>query len=101
MRMVSRTSRRFSYRPAAAGSSVWGLLTAAALVVGLTLLVDTVSTSSATYDEVAYLRGGRTLVAHWRSIRNHTHGLSGHVLEAPASSDALGARPHGPSRVGR
>jgi 4-amino-4-deoxy-L-arabinose transferase-like glycosyltransferase len=40
----------------AAGSSVWGLLTAAALVVGLTLLVDTVSKSSATYDEVAYLR---------------------------------------------
>ena len=45
----------------AAGSSVWGWLTATALVVGLTLLVDTVSRSSATYDEVAYLR----VAAHW------------------------------------
>ena len=45
----------------AAGLSVWGLLTAAALVVGLTLLVDTVSTSSATYDEVAYLK----VAARW------------------------------------
>ncbi|HEX3448704.1 MAG TPA: glycosyltransferase family 39 protein [Isosphaeraceae bacterium] len=44
-----------------AGFSVWGLLTAAALVVGLTLLVDTVSTSSATYDEVAYLK----VAARW------------------------------------
>jgi 4-amino-4-deoxy-L-arabinose transferase-like glycosyltransferase len=44
-----------------AGSSVWCLLTAAALVVGLTLLVDTVSRSSATYDEVAYLR----VAARW------------------------------------
>jgi len=45
----------------AAGLSVWGLLTAAALAVGLTLLVDTVSMSSATYDEVAYLR----VAARW------------------------------------
>jgi 4-amino-4-deoxy-L-arabinose transferase-like glycosyltransferase len=45
----------------AAGSLVWGVLTAAALVVGLTLLVDTVSRSSATYDEVAYLR----VAARW------------------------------------
>ncbi len=48
--------------PAARQTSiVWMCLVGAAAVVGLTLLLDSVRWSSATYDEVAYLR----VAAHW------------------------------------
>ena len=39
-------------------SPVWLALVGAAAVVGLTLLLDSIHWSSATYDEVAYLRVG-------------------------------------------
>jgi Dolichyl-phosphate-mannose-protein mannosyltransferase len=41
--------------------TVWGLLTALAVLTGLALSVDAIGKSSATYDEVAYLR----VAAHW------------------------------------
>ena len=44
-----------------AGSTVWGLLTAAAALLGLALIVDSSYSSSATYDEAAYLR----VAARW------------------------------------
>src|SRR5471030_743682 len=39
-------------------SSVWGWLTALAVLAGLALSVDAIFKSSATYDEVAYLKVG-------------------------------------------
>jgi hypothetical protein len=44
-----------------AGSARWGLLTAAAALAGLALIFDASFSSSATYDEVAYLR----VAARW------------------------------------
>jgi len=43
------------------GTSVWGLLVALAMLTGMALLVDASFNSSATYDEVAYLR----VAARW------------------------------------
>ena len=42
-------------------SRLWLVLTLAAVPVGLTLMIDSARASSATYDEVAYLR----IAAHW------------------------------------
>ena len=48
-------------RIASKTSPVWWVLICAAAVVGLTLLLDSIRWSSATYDEVAYLR----VAARW------------------------------------
>ena len=76
-------------------SPVWLVLVCAAAVVGLTLLLDSIRWTSATYDEVAYLR----VAARWwrtrRADRDHSHGLAPHILEVAASACALDARPAG------
>jgi len=50
-----------SHRRFTSGSPVWCSLTGLAVLTGLALLIDEITKSSATYDEVAYLRVG----AHW------------------------------------
>jgi 4-amino-4-deoxy-L-arabinose transferase-like glycosyltransferase len=55
------TYDHLSHRARAAGSSIWGWLTAVAVLAGLALSVDAIFKNSATYDEVAYLKVG----AHW------------------------------------
>lgn len=50
--------RESCHQSSRAVSPAWGWLTALAIVVGLLLAVDTIFKSSATYDEVAYLKVG-------------------------------------------
>src|SRR4051812_20460135 len=47
--------------PSPSPSLVWTLLTALAAIIGLVLVIDESFASSATYDEVAYLR----IATHW------------------------------------
>ena len=49
---------KLSHGPTPTGFSVWGWLTALAVLAGLALSVDAIFKSSATYDEVAYLKVG-------------------------------------------
>ncbi len=82
-------------------SRMWLILVAAAAVVGMILLLDSIRWSSATYDEVTYLR----VAAHWwrtsEQTDDHPDGLAAHILEAPAGARILDARPAGPSRADR
>ena len=55
-----KSASRVTERPPPS-SAVWGLLAALAVLTGLALSIDTIWKSSATYDEVAYLR----VAARW------------------------------------
>ena len=82
-------------------SSIWLILVAAAAVVGMILLLDSIRWSSATYDEAVL----PAVAAHWwRSGEQATitrHGLATHILEAPAGARIVDARTAGPSRADR